>query len=87
MEGAKSEKGFKKASILLPVSESLILSKNGYNSSYSNQGIKYHFPNLNTPYLVIPNGLDETFWNCESSSIKDENHFLTVCSKCIFAML
>ena len=75
---------YKKASILLPVSDSLIQSKNEYNSSYSNQGIKYHFPNLNTPYLVIPNGLNETFWNCESSSIKDENRCIAVFSKSQF---
>ena len=44
----------------------------------------YHFPNLNTPHLVIPNGLDETFWNCESSSIKDENKCIAVFSKSQF---
>lgn len=75
---------YKKASILFPVSDSLIQSKNEYNSSYSNQGIKYHFPNLNTPFLVIPNGLDETFWNCESSSIKDENKCIAVFTKSQF---
>ena len=75
---------YKKASILLPVSDSLIQSKNEYNSSYSNQGIKYHFPNLNTPFLVIPNGLDETFWNCESSSTKDKNKCIAVFSKSQF---
>ena len=75
---------YKKASILLPVSDSLIQSKNEYNSSYSNQGVKYHFPNLNTPYLVIPNGLDETFWNSESSSTKDENKCIAVFSKSQF---
>ena len=75
---------YKKASILLPVSDSLIQSKNEYNSSYSNQGIKYYFPNLNTPFLVIPNGLDETFWNCESSSIKDENKCIAVFTKSQF---
>lgn len=59
------------ASILLPVSDSLIETENNYsNDSRSLQGIRNYFPDININYQVIHNGLDIDFWKPMESKRK-----------------
>ena len=72
------------ATTLLPVSESLIYSSNTYstfkNTTEHLQGIKHFFPQINTPYKVILNGVNDQFWHQESHIVKQPNTFITVIS-------
>lgn len=79
---------YKHAKILLPVSSSLIFTKNTYytddKSSY--QGIKHFFPSLPTKTRVIPNGFDYTFWSPMRTINKEPNSFLAVFSPSQFIL-
>ena len=68
------------AHTLLPVSESLIFTKNYYNNEYVNQGVRHHFPTIKTSSKVIHNGLDTNFWNYDQSIKKESNRFISVFS-------
>jgi glycosyltransferase involved in cell wall biosynthesis len=52
------------ASMLLPVSQSLIYSENGFSEfpRTSAQGIKAFIPNIKTPARVVPTGYDPQAW-------------------------
>ena len=70
---------YQNAKQILPVSESLMKTKNTYYSDNeeSYQGILNHFPTLKTKYTVIPNGIDTSFWNRDAIR-KEENSFVAV---------
>jgi glycosyltransferase involved in cell wall biosynthesis len=69
------------ATELLPVSDTLVLCDNTFNEviDYKKQGYKAFFPNIKTPYTVIHNGFDSTFWQ-STNFPKKENTFITVAS-------
>lgn len=72
---------YKLAKGLLPVSSSLVLTKNTYFSNNNClQGFQHFFPDLTTPYEILPNGFDSNFWKPEPGTVKDPNSFLTVFS-------
>ncbi len=70
------------ASKLLPVSSSLIKTKNTYYSDdkFSFQGYKHFFPKINTENKVVPNGCDSNFWMRDTNEKKEENTFIAVLS-------
>lgn len=72
-------KSAKFADMLLPVSDSLIKTRNTFlgNKDTEMQGLYHFFPNLTTPYKVIHNGLDSIFWTPDDIT-KDQNSFITV---------
>ena len=74
------------ASMLLPVSDSLIYVKNDYNSKNVLQGVKYHLPKIKTPFCVIYNGLDLDFWTPLKNISKDKKQFITVLSSFRFIL-
>lgn len=66
---------------ILPVSSSLIWSENEYCSDVvGTQGVKFHFPNLPTPFTTIPYGFANDFW-IPDSSIERDIDFITVMAK------
>ncbi|AUC15177.1 hypothetical protein BTO06_08510 [Tenacibaculum sp. SZ-18] len=71
---------YKYTSILLPVSSSLMYIENKYTTNENIQGLKYHFPKIQTPSRVIHNGLDSYFWNRIEGIDKEKNRFLAVFS-------
>ncbi len=78
---------FKHATKLLPVSESLIETKNDYYFAGSNTlhfGVLAEFPKINIQYQVVPNGLDTDFWSAEIPFDKDSKTFVTVASSSQF---
>ena len=74
-----TKKSYQWASIILPVSESLVYTENNY---FINKPIKFgysvHLKNVETPYKVIPNGLDTEFWTKGKDIKKDSKRFVTV---------
>ena len=72
------KKSYQWASIILPVSESLVYTENNYFSDKVLKfGYSHHFNNINTPYKVIPNGLIISDWEV-SNVEKEKNTFVTV---------
>lgn len=73
------EYSYRMATMLLPVSSSLIYVKNTYFSDdeFSFQGVKAFFPELKVPMKVIPNGCDEKFWKKPRDKNKTTNTFIT----------
>jgi glycosyltransferase involved in cell wall biosynthesis len=73
---------FKWATRLLPVSESLMFTINDYYNPKvpKKLGVLAEFPNLNTPYTVVPNGLNTDFWLSVKSEVRTPNTFVTVAS-------
>ena len=64
-----TKKSYQWASIILPVSESLVYTENNYFSSATLKfGYTHHLSNINTPYKVIPNGLITGDWNVVSKA-------------------
>jgi glycosyltransferase involved in cell wall biosynthesis len=60
---------FKHATLILPVHESLILSKYDYQpNDYSHQGIRQFLPELKTPMRVVYNGYDSNYWHRKTST-------------------
>lgn len=77
------KKSYEWASLLVPVSQSLIYHHNNYfnyGRALTN-GIKFHFPTLKTPFQVIPNGFDLNFWKPNKEIIKNGTVFTSVLSK------
>jgi len=70
------------AGMLLPVSESLVMTKNTYYSKEHPlyQGYKYFFPHVKTKYQVIFNGLDEVFWSKDDNTERENKSFFSVFS-------
>lgn len=67
----------KKATLLLPVSESLIHYKYTYSDNdFSEQGYLVHAPKTKTEVQTIYNGYDSDKWH--SSNQKEEKSFLTI---------
>ena len=63
---------YKNATKLLPVDTSLVLQKYTYidDVTFKKQGFQFFFPELKTPYKVIPNGFDTTYWNFNIDIVK-----------------
>ncbi len=73
---------YKMATMLLPVSSSLVYTKNTYYSDdkYSFQGYKHFFPEINTKSKVVSNGFDENFWKPLKETEREPNSFIAVFS-------
>lgn len=73
---------FKWATRLLPVSESLMFTINDYFNPNTPKklGVLAEFPNLKTPYTVVPNGLNTDFWLAVKSEVRTPSTFVTVAS-------
>lgn len=71
---------YKFATRLLPVSKSLIYTKNTYflNHKEIKQGIKHFFPKLKTQWTVISNAVDHSKWKIDSKNNRVHNRFITV---------
>jgi glycosyltransferase involved in cell wall biosynthesis len=82
------KKSYEWASLLLPVSESLVKSENNFlaNGKPLPNGFLYHFPSLQTPYKVIYNGFDENFWKQKTIEEKQEKSFISVLSSSQFVL-
>ncbi len=65
---------------LLPVDGSLMYQEHSFdeNVTIKKQGVKAFFPNIKTPFSVIPNGFDTQFWNFKNTS--ERQGFITVVS-------
>ena len=73
---------------LLPVSESLVYTKNTYyrRGEIMRQGYKYHLKKVNTPFEVISNGFDINQWFYDKQFEKKPRTFLTALSKSQFKL-
>ena len=73
---------FKMATMLLPVSSSLVYTKNTYYSDdkFSFQGYKHFFPRIKTKSKVVSNGFDENFWKPLKDIDREPESFLAVFS-------
>ena len=76
------KKSIKNASILLPVSETLIKVENLYNGNNieRNQGINSFFKMDKLKFKTIYNGIDSNFWKANSNIKKKKNSFIAVFS-------
>jgi glycosyltransferase involved in cell wall biosynthesis len=76
------ERSYSWASMLLPVSQSLVKSSNDFFHPGKQQpnGFLHHFPYLKTPYKVIPNGFDHGFWKPGEKTVKSGKTFMAVMS-------
>lgn len=76
------ERSYDWASMLLPVSDSLVQSSNDFYQAGKQlpNGFLHHFPFLKTPYRVIPNGFDLEFWQTDGEIIKNGKTFMAVMS-------
>lgn len=74
------------ATVLLPVSKSLVSVKNTFYSDdeMSYQGYKELLPEVTTPFKVIHNGFNTDFWKKDPSIVKEPNTFLSVFSESQF---
>lgn len=70
------------ADMLLPVSESLVFTKNTYYDKdvVDYQGYKHYFPSIKTFHQVVFNGLDGEFWKKDEAITKEKNSFMAVFS-------
>lgn len=75
-------KSYEWATMLLPVSESLIHTESNFlqKEKLVKNGILYHFPDLKTPIKVIPNGFNVKFWNIDAAVNKENQSFIAVLS-------
>lgn len=75
-------KSYEWATLLLPVSESLIRTESNFLQKEKpvKNGILYHFPDLKTPIKVIPNGFNVKFWTIDTGVIKENQSFMAVLS-------
>ena len=78
--GAVLKTSYKFATRLLPVSESLIYTKNTYFKKHKEipQGVKHFFPKLKTEWTVISNAVDHNKWKIDANSKRFYNMFITV---------
>jgi len=76
------EISYRNATKLLPVSESLVSVDNIYQKNISGkQGYKNFFPDIETEYQVIYNGVDENYWKSYENNQKEEKSFIAVFSE------
>ncbi|PSL07317.1 glycosyltransferase family 4 protein [Cecembia rubra] len=82
------KKSYEWASLLLPVSESLVSSENNFldNGKPIGNGVLFHFPKLTTAYKVIHNGFDETFWQGKKTEQRHQKSFISVLSPSQFIL-
>ncbi|UBM61657.1 glycosyltransferase family 4 protein [Candidatus Sulfidibacterium hydrothermale] len=82
------KQSYQTATLLLPVSDSLIYTRNTYfsDNQWSFQGIRHFFPKLKTPIQVLPNGCDEDFWKPEENVSRKPKTFLSVFSASQFIL-
>jgi len=74
-----TRKSYQWASIILPVSESLVFTCNTYYAEKALEfGYSHHLTNIKTPYKVIPNGLVIEDWIRDDEVKKVKNTFITV---------
>jgi len=68
---------------LLPVSNSLIYTENSYylKDKVNKQGIKFFFPEIETEYEVVYNGLDTDKWMVKNEISKESSTFIAVFSE------
>ncbi len=68
---------------LLPVSHSLVKTTNDFYISGKQManGFLHHFPHVGTPYAIVPNGFDYTYWKPDPSVNRQPASFLAVLSK------
>ena len=77
-----TKKSLQWASIIFPVSESLVYTENNYYSSKTLKfGYNYHLSNIKTTYKVIHNGLNILNWVRDNEIIRNETSFVTVLGK------
>lgn len=71
---------YKRASMLLPVSESLIYSENNYffKDQTIKQGVQHFFPEITTKNRVISNAVDSEKWRILENFKRVEHRFITV---------
>ncbi len=72
------------ATRLLPVSESLVYTKNNYCTEFKDevfQGYKAFLKDISTPYTVIPNAIDSNFWKISNYNERSQMTFTTVFSE------
>lgn len=75
---------FKYTTELLPVSSSLVYTENKYytqNSEEIKQGYKAFFKSVKTPYTVVPNAIDSSFWRIINNDKRIDNSFTAVFSE------
>lgn len=74
-----TRKSYQLASIILPVSESLVSTSNTYFAEKELEfGYSHHLKNIKTPYKVIPNGLILEDWVKDDKVEKVARTFITV---------
>lgn len=72
-----TRKSLQKASLLLPVSETLIEYDYTYTSDdFPKQGYRFHAPEVDSPVYTIYNGYDTSKW--QAGNEKELNSFLTI---------
>ena len=73
------KKSYQWCTRLLTVDDSLMYVDYNFlkNATYKKQGVKAYFPNLKTPYTVIPNGFDAAFWKQKENN-KTPHSFLSI---------
>lgn len=72
---------YKLADLILPVSKSLVYTENTYFEDKTLKfGYSYHFKNINTKSIVIPNGIDTSFWKRNINISRNRKSFITVLS-------
>ncbi len=66
---------------ILPVSKSLVYTKNTYYAKTPIEfGYSYHLKDITTPYKVIHNAVDHSFWFKDKKTLKDNTTFISVLS-------
>jgi glycosyltransferase involved in cell wall biosynthesis len=75
-----TEYSLKNAFHLIPVNRELIECEYTYTElDFKKQGYKSFIKNINTPYTIIPNGIDLDLYNI-TNQIRENNSFITICS-------
>lgn len=81
MQRAVIKRSYQWAKMLLPVSASLVRTENRYYGDGALKlGYAEEFPNIKTPYKVVPNGLKFDDWFKTGSEEPGNNTFITVLS-------
>ena len=66
---------------ILPVSKSLVYTKNTYYAKTPIEfGYSYHLKDITTPFKVIHNAVDHSFWCKDKNTLKDNTTFISVLS-------
>lgn len=77
------KKSYEWATLLLPVSESLVRTSSDFYRQQSPlpNGFAHHFPTIRTPYQVIANGFDTQYWHISPELKKEGKSFIAVLSE------